>query len=733
MSFPSHAYLIGGGIGTLAAAAFMIRDGGVPGDRITLIDAGRQWGGALDGAGDPERGYTLRGGRMLTTDHYECTWDLLRSIPSVEYPGQSVFDETDTFNTLHVSHARARLVNQCRAKVPGSSMGFSMRDRVELLALVETDEASLSDSRITDWMSPHFFKTDFWLMWATTFAFQPWHSAVELRSYLHRFMSEFPRIETLAGVKRTVYNQYDALVRPLVTWLRAEGAHFIADCTVDRIDHSVLDGVFAVTGLYCERAGTPWKIDIGADDLVIVQNGSTTDASSLGDHYTAPVQRGLAESISWRLWEQLAAVHEDFGRPRAFNRAPAQSSWESFTVTLRDRAFVDAMVAFSGNQPGTGGLVTFKDSNWLMSVVVPHQPPGLTTGTDKKGGSKPPFSTCQSSPKLLLAVHRAEHLGAGIRTGQHYPRTDRTTTFNSIVTARPIGYEGSHVPSVLEAVTPPVAADIGLSSGRILNVPLVTRPHILGLNAVCGHGDLDARTRTVVATEVHGKFRANAAELNTARDAARPAFNVGGRRRLENSVDQAGKPPVNRGGAVGAADHVVDALHKPESFPTREVPADSLRVKVARCHVAVGQSQVRDVDSELLRERIRIGGAQRFHLVEDRHNIRIDTHFPQRAHGRAGNRRDPSVLFGLGLYGHRVKDDIRRVVEIDLELANRVALQVVHKPYAQTRRRQCDLFFLCSRTIIAGDGGYSRVGGAGHDACNQSRASDEIFHDFPCP
>ena len=50
-------------------------------------------------------------------------------------------------------------------------------------------------------------------MWATTFAFQPWHSAVEFKRYLHRFMLEFSRIETLAGVKRTVHNQFDSLVR----------------------------------------------------------------------------------------------------------------------------------------------------------------------------------------------------------------------------------------------------------------------------------------------------------------------------------------------------------------------------------------------------------------------------------------------------------------------------------------------------------------------------------------
>ena len=32
------------------------------------------------------------------------------------------------------------------------------------------------------------------------------------------------------------------------------------------------------------------------------------------------------------------------------------------------------MRSVSGNEAGTGGLVTFKDSNWLMSIVLAHQP-----------------------------------------------------------------------------------------------------------------------------------------------------------------------------------------------------------------------------------------------------------------------------------------------------------------------------------------------------------------------
>jgi myosin-crossreactive antigen len=84
------AYLVGGGIGSLAAAAFMIRDAGVPGENISILEAASLMGGSLDGAGNPATGYSMRGGRMLTTDNYECTWDLYKSIPSLDEPGPEV-------------------------------------------------------------------------------------------------------------------------------------------------------------------------------------------------------------------------------------------------------------------------------------------------------------------------------------------------------------------------------------------------------------------------------------------------------------------------------------------------------------------------------------------------------------------------------------------------------------------------------------------------------------------
>jgi oleate hydratase len=374
MNTSSKAYLVGGGIGSLAAAAFLIRDGGWPGANISILEAGRLMGGSLDGAGDAEHGYSMRGGRMLTTDNYECTWELFKSIPSLTQPGQSVFDETMAFNEKHVSHDMARLVDKRRAKVPVTSMGFSMQDRLELLKLSSADEADLGASRITDHLSPAFFETSFWFMWSTTFAFQPWHSTVEFRRYLHRFLLEFSRIETLAGVKRTIYNQYDSLVAPLQHWLQEQGVRLISDCTVTGLDHKTEDGAFTVIGLHCTVNGQSEIRTLDEGDLVFVQNGSMTDASSLGSMTEAPPKLGKTNNGGWTMWEKLAGEHPSFGNPAVFNSCIAQSYWASFTVTLKDSAFFDQMQQFSGNEAGTGGLVTFKDSNWLMSIVLAHQP-----------------------------------------------------------------------------------------------------------------------------------------------------------------------------------------------------------------------------------------------------------------------------------------------------------------------------------------------------------------------
>ena len=86
------AWFVGSGLASLAGAAFLIRDGQMSGHKITILEEQSIPGGALDGIKEPEKGFIIRGGREME-NHFECLWDLFRSIPSLEIKDASVLDE----------------------------------------------------------------------------------------------------------------------------------------------------------------------------------------------------------------------------------------------------------------------------------------------------------------------------------------------------------------------------------------------------------------------------------------------------------------------------------------------------------------------------------------------------------------------------------------------------------------------------------------------------------------
>ena len=102
-----NAYLVGSGLASLAAACFLVRDGQMPGSHIHILEAMEVPGGACDGIFDPTRGYIMRGGREME-NHFECLWDLFRSIPSIETPGVSVLDEYYWLNKKDPNYSLCR-------------------------------------------------------------------------------------------------------------------------------------------------------------------------------------------------------------------------------------------------------------------------------------------------------------------------------------------------------------------------------------------------------------------------------------------------------------------------------------------------------------------------------------------------------------------------------------------------------------------------------------------------
>jgi oleate hydratase len=134
---------------------------------------------------------------------------------------------------------------------------------------------------------------------------------------------------------------------------------------------------------FASKAGGHGLIHVESHDLVFVTLGSMTACSSLGSNTAPPASLpsvpDALEDGAWHLWNQLANPevnphYAQFGTPSKFYSHPEESNWLSFTVTLKDPDFFNRLEKWTGNKAGTGALVTFTDSAWLMSIVVPHQP-----------------------------------------------------------------------------------------------------------------------------------------------------------------------------------------------------------------------------------------------------------------------------------------------------------------------------------------------------------------------
>ncbi|MHC5539023.1 oleate hydratase [Singulisphaera rosea] len=387
-STESHVWIIGGGVAGMAAAAFAIRDGRVPGSHIHILEQLRIEGGSLDGAPAPNQAHAwvTRGGRMLEDEAYLCTWDLFESIPSLKDPRRSVRQEIIDFNERVRTDAKARLIGDDHEILEASHYGLDTADRLEMIHLMGLPELRLGARRIEDVFAEHFFETHFWQMWRTMFAFQKWHSAAEMRRYMIRFVQEFDRIHTLSGVRRTVYNQYDSMIVPLQRWMDAQGVDVRFGVEVVDADfegaRSGTPGPRRVRRLHLITPNGPEVIELGEHDHALFTLGSITADTTYGGNDDIPELIRDRRDGSWRLWETLAEKAEDFGRPTAFCNID-EHKWESFTLTMRSPALLDRIVAYTGNEPGTGGLMTWIHSGWHLSIVVPFQPhfPDLPPGT----------------------------------------------------------------------------------------------------------------------------------------------------------------------------------------------------------------------------------------------------------------------------------------------------------------------------------------------------------------
>lgn len=376
-----HAWIVGSGLAGLAAAVFMIRDAAVPGENITILEKGSLAGGALDGIEEPEKGFVIRGGREME-NHFECLWDCFRTIPSLEVEGASVLDEFYWLNKDDPNYSLQRATVE-RGQDAHTDGLFTLNKKAQkdLVKVFLATREEMENKRIDEVFGRDFLDSNFWLYWRTMFAFEEWHSALEMKLYLHRFIHHIGGLPDFSALKFTKYNQYESLVLPMTKWLSEQGVRFQYDTEVTDVEFDLTASAKRTTRIEWTRTGEhagDTGVDLGDDDYVLMTIGSLVDNSDEGDHHTAAT-RNRGPASAWDLWKKIARKDPSFGRPEVFCSSIDETKWESATVTTLDERIAEYIRRIAKRDPFsgrvvTGGIVTVKDSSWLMSWTVNRQP-----------------------------------------------------------------------------------------------------------------------------------------------------------------------------------------------------------------------------------------------------------------------------------------------------------------------------------------------------------------------
>ena len=379
------AYIIGTGLAGLSAAFYLVRDGQMKGEHIHLLEKLDLAGGSCDGRKDVTKGFYMRGGREMD-NHFECMWDMFRSVPSIETPNVSVLDEYYWLNKHDPNYSLCRATINCGEDAHTDKMfKLDRKSAIALSKLFITSEKDLENKKISDVLPDSFWETNFWLYWQTMFAFQKWSSALEMKRYLCRYVHHIDGLPDFSALRFTKYNQYESMILPLTKYLESNGVKIEYGIDVKNVIFESKQNKKVATQIIYENNGQEKTIDLIEDDLVFITNGCCTDTSCYGDQNNAPdlskIKNGNGES--WDLWKNIAsqASNGEFGNPDKFCGNVDLTNWMSATIEVSDENIIKHIINICKRDPRkgkvtTGGIVTVKDSteNWYLSWTINRQP-----------------------------------------------------------------------------------------------------------------------------------------------------------------------------------------------------------------------------------------------------------------------------------------------------------------------------------------------------------------------
>ena len=380
-----RAYIIGTGLAGLSAAFYLVRDAQMKGENIHLLEKLDLAGGSCDGRKDVTKGFYMRGGREMD-NHFECMWDMFRSVPSIEDSNVSVLDEYYWLNKHDPNYSLCRATINCGEDAHTDKLfKLDKESAMALSKLFITPEEKLENKKISDVLPESFWETNFWLYWQTMFAFQKWSSALEMKRYLCRYVHHIDGLPDFSALRFTKYNQYESMILPLVNYLQEHGVKINYGIDVKNVIIENQSCKKIAKQIIYENNGKEKIISLTEDDLVFITNGCCTDTSCYGDQNNAPdlsiIKNGYGES--WNMWKNIAIQASDgeFGNPDKFCSDVEKTNWMSATIAVSDERIIKYIMNICKRDPRkgrvtTGGIVTVKDSvkNWYLSWTINRQP-----------------------------------------------------------------------------------------------------------------------------------------------------------------------------------------------------------------------------------------------------------------------------------------------------------------------------------------------------------------------
>ncbi len=377
------AYIVGSGLAGLSAAFYLVRDGQVKGEKVHILETLPRAGGSCDGYHDLYKGFYMRGGREMD-NHFECMWDMYRSVPSIENPDVTVLDEYYWLNKKDPNYSLCRAtVNRGQNAKTDNKFTLDKQAQRQLLKLYLTPEKDLEDKMISECFDEHFWKSNFWLYWQTMFAFQRWSSALEMKRYIQRFVHHIDGLPDFSALRFTKYNQYESMILPLQKYLENHGVVFEFGVKVTDVKIENINGKKVATSFTYTKDNKEAVKKLTKDDFLIITNGCCTDVSCYGDNDTAPELSMIKPNVGdgWSLWEKISKYGKEFGNPYAFASDPEKTNWMSASVYTEDKEVIELIKKICKRDPlegkvTTGGIVTVKDSfnGWGLSWTINRQP-----------------------------------------------------------------------------------------------------------------------------------------------------------------------------------------------------------------------------------------------------------------------------------------------------------------------------------------------------------------------